>query len=139
VLFFLVNDFLLAMEKGQVSMPILFDLSAAFKSSGNEGLMICTAWHGWTISPCRSIPPFQRDSTVWLGVTWCFPAGLFQGVTPCSVVLLLSEGWGYKVTDVVMTREEINFQVNNPQFSEFIILNFFCLQLVPLLLYTETN
>lgn len=64
MLFFLVNDFLLAMEKGQVSMPILFDLSAAFKSSGNEGLMISSTWLGWAISPCRSILPLQRDSIV---------------------------------------------------------------------------
>lgn len=140
VLFFLVNDFLLAMKKGQVSTPILFDLSAAFKSSGNEGLMICNVWHRWAISPCRSIPPFQRDSTVWLGVMKHFPQGLFLGVTQCSVVLLLSEGWGYNIMDVLMTKDKVHFQVNNPHFSKFIILkHLFCLQLVLLLPNTETN
>lgn len=121
VLFFLVNDFLLAMEKGQVSTPILFDLSAAFSSSGNDGVMICSVWHGWAVHPCRSIPPFQRDSTAWLGAAKHFPPGLFQGAIQCSAVLLLTEGWGYNITDVLMARDRINLQVNNPRFSKYII------------------
>lgn len=122
MLFFLVNDFLLAMEKGQVSMPILFDLSAAFKSSGNEGLMISSTWLGWAISPCRSILPLQRDSIVPLGITKHFSQGLFQGIIQCSVVALLSKGWGCSVMDAQVTRVEITLQATKSQFSNFFIL-----------------
>lgn len=51
-----------------------------------------------------------------------FPQGLFQGVIPCSVVLVVSEGWGSNATDVLLTRSKVNFQVNYPQFSKLIIL-----------------
>lgn len=51
-----------------------------------------------------------------------FPQGLFQGVIPRSVVLLLLQGWGSSTTDVQVTRGKVNLQVNYPQFSELIIL-----------------
>lgn len=72
--------------------------------------------------PAGAFLLFQRDSTVWLGVMKPFPQGLFQGVTQRAVVLLLTEGWACSLTDVLTSRDKINLQGNNPQFSKFITL-----------------
>lgn len=62
-----------------MSTPIPLDLSAACGPSGDEGLTVCRVWHGWAISPCRSIPPVQNTLH---SVTWsneAFPSRALPG------------------------------------------------------------